>query len=58
MILRPCLCLPTFNNPDTLAQVVQDALSEVPYPVLIVDDGSVPKVIPERWSARDAPPLA
>jgi uncharacterized protein (DUF2062 family) len=40
MILRIRLCIPTYNNPLTLEQVVVDCLRETDLPVLVVDDGS------------------
>ncbi|MES2856595.1 MAG: DUF2062 domain-containing protein, partial [Bdellovibrionota bacterium] len=40
MILRVCVCIPTFNNPKTIESVVVDVLKEIEHPILIVDDGS------------------
>lgn len=40
MILRVCICIPTYNNPRTIADVVEQALSTTEFPVLVVDDGS------------------
>jgi predicted LPLAT superfamily acyltransferase/glycosyltransferase involved in cell wall biosynthesis len=44
MILRFCICIPTYNNPATILAVVRDCLVRTPYPVLVVDDGSIPAV--------------
>jgi predicted LPLAT superfamily acyltransferase/glycosyltransferase involved in cell wall biosynthesis len=44
MILRICLCIPTYNNPLSIEKVVLDSLRETKFPVLIVDDGSSPSV--------------
>ncbi len=44
MILRIRLCIPTFNNPTTIADVALDALKQVSLPILIVDDGSAEPV--------------
>jgi len=43
MIIRTCLCIPTYNNPKTLESVVLDCLTQTSHPILIVDDGSYPK---------------
>jgi predicted LPLAT superfamily acyltransferase/uncharacterized protein (DUF2062 family) len=40
MILRFCICIPTYNNPATIESVVKDCLERTPYPILVVDDGS------------------
>lgn len=40
MILRPCICIPTYNNAVTIRWFVEDCLRETPYPILLVDDGS------------------
>ena len=40
MILRFCICIPTYNNPATIESVVEDCLARTPYPILVVDDGS------------------
>ena len=44
MILRVCLCIPTYNNPLTIEKVVLDAIHGTAFPVLVVDDGSFPSV--------------
>lgn len=40
MIIRTCLCIPTFNNEQTIASVVDDCLTLTDFPVLCIDDGS------------------
>ena len=40
MILRVCICIPTYNNPLTIATVIDEALILTKFPVLVVDDGS------------------
>ena len=40
MILRFCICIPTYNNPGTVRAVLKDCLERTPYPILIIDDGS------------------
>jgi predicted LPLAT superfamily acyltransferase/glycosyltransferase involved in cell wall biosynthesis len=40
MILRYCICIPTYNNPEMIQDVVRDCLDRTPYPILIIDDGS------------------
>lgn len=46
-----CIVIPVYNNPDTIKQVVSDAL-ETGAEVIVVDDGSQPPVrldpVPER----------
>ncbi|RYZ76857.1 MAG: DUF2062 domain-containing protein [Proteobacteria bacterium] len=44
MILRLRLCIPTFNNPGTICDVIVDSLSAVTIPILVVDDGSLEPV--------------
>lgn len=44
MILRFGICIPTYNNPKTLASVVQDCLKNTPYPIWVIDDGSTEPV--------------
>lgn len=40
MILRVRLCIPTYNNPQSIGDVIADTLEQVQLPILIVDDGS------------------
>lgn len=40
MLLRPCVVIPCFDNPATIADVVRRALASCPFPLLVVDDGS------------------
>jgi predicted LPLAT superfamily acyltransferase len=40
MIIRACVCIPTFNNPTTIAEVVEGCLRETLFPILVIDDGS------------------
>jgi predicted LPLAT superfamily acyltransferase/glycosyltransferase involved in cell wall biosynthesis len=40
MIIRVCLCIPTYNNAKTIEEVVVDCLQKTQYPLLVVDDGS------------------
>lgn len=44
MTLRVVICIPTYNNPGTIAEVVRDALEMTALRVLLVDDGSQPAV--------------
>ena len=44
MILRHFVCIPCFDNPKTVGQVVSQVLSETDLPILVVDDGSKIKV--------------
>lgn len=44
MILRICIVVPTYNNPESIASVIQDLAQNTPYRVLVVDDGSVTPV--------------
>ncbi|HEX4926010.1 MAG TPA: glycosyltransferase family 2 protein, partial [Bdellovibrionales bacterium] len=46
MILRFRVCIPTYDNPATIAGVVRDVLNAAPFPVLVVDDGSHEPVAP------------
>jgi predicted LPLAT superfamily acyltransferase/glycosyltransferase involved in cell wall biosynthesis len=40
VILRVRVCIPTYNNPQSIGDVISDTLDEVHLPILIVDDGS------------------
>jgi predicted LPLAT superfamily acyltransferase/glycosyltransferase involved in cell wall biosynthesis len=40
MILRVRVCIPAFNNPKSIGDVIVDTLNEVQFPILVVDDGS------------------
>ncbi len=40
MILRVLICIPTYNNRETIAQVTHAALAQTPHSVLVIDDGS------------------
>ncbi len=40
MILRACVVIPTFDNPETIVDVIRRTLSCTPFPILVVDDGS------------------
>ena len=40
MIIRTCICIPIYNNPETITKVVADCLTQTAFPVLVVDDGS------------------
>ena len=42
MILRPAICIPTYNNHDAIEQVVLDVLQQTTHPVVVIDDGSKP----------------
>lgn len=44
MTLRILLCVPTYNNSETIEQVVRDALHATACSVLVVDDGSTTPV--------------
>lgn len=44
MILRIRLCIPTYNNPTTICDVVVESLRQISLPILIVDDGSAEPV--------------
>lgn len=45
MILKICLCIPCYDNPGTITQVVTDALQLTRFSVLVVDDGSQQPVL-------------
>ena len=40
MILRVRVCIPAYNNPLSIGDVIIDTLSTVQFPLLVVDDGS------------------
>ncbi len=40
MTPRPLICIPTYNNSETIEQVVIECLKESLLPILILDDGS------------------
>jgi len=40
MNIRVCIGIPVYNNPETLAGVVQGCLGACNFPILIIDDGS------------------
>jgi predicted LPLAT superfamily acyltransferase/glycosyltransferase involved in cell wall biosynthesis len=40
MIVRCLVCIPTYNNAGSIAEVVSDVLAHTHLPVLILDDGS------------------
>jgi predicted LPLAT superfamily acyltransferase/glycosyltransferase involved in cell wall biosynthesis len=47
--LRFCICIPVYNNPDTIIGVVEACLKQTELPLLVVDDGSdqsVEKMLP------------
>ncbi|MBS1961830.1 MAG: DUF2062 domain-containing protein [Bdellovibrionales bacterium] len=44
MILRIRVAIPTYNNPETIAEVTLRALRETPFPVHVLDDGSTKPV--------------
>src|SRR3954462_14898647 len=44
MILRTCICIPTYNKPTTIEKVVQDCLATTRFPIIVIDDGSTPAV--------------
>ncbi len=41
MTFRPCILIPTYNNPDTIRRVVEAVRAHVP-DVVVIDDGSGP----------------
>lgn len=51
MILRFCVCIPTYDNPATIDAVIRDCLFKTTYPILVIDDGSK---LPVRtdWDSR------
>jgi predicted LPLAT superfamily acyltransferase/glycosyltransferase involved in cell wall biosynthesis len=51
--LRILLCIPTYNNPRTIRQVVSDALELTSLSVLVVDDGSA-EPVPPQLAGEDA----
>jgi predicted LPLAT superfamily acyltransferase/uncharacterized protein (DUF2062 family) len=55
MNCRFLVCIPTYNNPTTILQVIKDVLISTPYPVLVVDDGSD---IPIEKICTDVSPLS
>jgi predicted LPLAT superfamily acyltransferase/glycosyltransferase involved in cell wall biosynthesis len=40
VILRVCVVIPTYNNHQTISDVVKDVVTSTKLPVLIIDDGS------------------
>jgi predicted LPLAT superfamily acyltransferase/glycosyltransferase involved in cell wall biosynthesis len=44
MILRVRVCIPTFDNPQSIGDVIADTLDLIHLPILIVDDGSLEPV--------------
>jgi predicted LPLAT superfamily acyltransferase/glycosyltransferase involved in cell wall biosynthesis len=40
VILRPCICIPTYNNPLTIQKVIEGCLDLYSFPVIVIDDGS------------------
>ena len=50
MIVRIALCIPTYNNHGTLDQVIEDALNQTPFPILVIDDGSTPTLSLSNFS--------
>lgn len=40
MQVRPRVCIPVFDNPATIAKLVGECLEKLPWPLLVVDDGS------------------
>lgn len=44
MILKICLCVPTYNNPGTIESVAEELLEKTDFSVLIIDDGSEQRV--------------
>lgn len=40
MIPRSLICIPTYNNAESIINVIKETLEECPLPVLIIDDGS------------------
>jgi predicted LPLAT superfamily acyltransferase/glycosyltransferase involved in cell wall biosynthesis len=39
---RFCLVVPTYNNPNSIEEVVQDCLKLTSLPIIVIDDGSEP----------------
>lgn len=56
MILRICVVVPTYNNPNTISDVLKDIVTQTPFPVLVVDDGSDTPVTDRlySWDVRQA----
>ncbi len=40
MIIRMCLCVPTYNNPKTIRVLIEELLLKTRFPIVVVDDGS------------------
>lgn len=40
MNCRFAICIPVYNNPKTIVEVIEKTLSLSPYPLIVVDDGS------------------
>ena len=40
MILRICVVIPVFDNPRTISRVTREVVTQVPFPILLIDDGS------------------
>ncbi len=56
MILRVCVVVPTYNNPETISDVLKDIVLHTPFPVLVIDDGSNTPVADRlySWDVRNA----
>ena len=40
MICRFAICIPVYNNPKTIVEVIEKTLQQSKYPLIVVDDGS------------------
>lgn len=40
MNIRPCICIPTYNNPNTILKVTQECLEQSNFTIFVIDDGS------------------
>jgi predicted LPLAT superfamily acyltransferase/glycosyltransferase involved in cell wall biosynthesis len=47
MIIRICVCIPSYNNEQTIQKVILDCLRQTSFPVLVVDDGSTRPILDE-----------
>lgn len=43
-MIKACVVIPTYNNPNTIGQIIAECLIYTDAPILVVDDGSEPAV--------------
>jgi len=57
MMLRMCIAIPTYDNPTTIGDIVQQCLQETTFAVVVIDDGShtpVSELLSEPHAAQIA----